>query len=69
MTGCSYAGSTGTTGENTSHIVKFTPSQNLIYNSYLVITMPFWFVGTSTNTTSAGSTTLVCTGLQVFFFS
>lgn len=66
MTGCSFSGSTGTTGENTSHIVKFTPSRDLIANSYLVITMPFWFIGTSTNYSSAGSANLVCSGLQVF---
>jgi hypothetical protein len=65
MTSCSFKGSTGVTGENTSHIVKFTPSRDLIASSYLVITMPFWFIGTSSNTSSAGSASLVCTGLQV----
>lgn len=67
MTGCSFTGGTGITGESTSHIVKFTPSRDLIANSYLVITMPFWFVGVLTNTSSAGSPTLVCSGLQVLY--
>lgn len=26
--------------------------------------MPFWFIGTSTNISSSGSTTLICSGLQ-----
>ena len=48
-----------------SHIIKFTPTMDLIANSYLVVTMPFWFIGTLSNLTSSSATSTTCTGLTV----
>jgi len=65
MTGCSFQGVTNITGDNVGQIVKFTPSRDLIANSYLVISLPFWFVGSLINVSSTTASSITCTGLQV----
>lgn len=42
---CSIKGTSSITGDEVSQTIKFTPSRELIANSYLVVTMPSWFVG------------------------
>ena len=61
MTSCSVSSSSEYTTDNATHTFKMTPSKKLIGNSYLMINMPAW----NSQTNSAGSNQLTCTGVSV----
>jgi hypothetical protein len=62
MSNCQIYGTSVIAGENTTKIIKFTPTKNLIANTYIMISMPMWF---SSISNVPGS--LTCSGISVSY--